>query len=639
MSGIYGYMLKNSTNQNKPDLTRIEKWNIAYGNTISDNYAEGGLAVGCHLYSVNNVRIGDTPVVKRGNRIYVVDVLLYNPEELEEYIKKGEAYSYEKYNSYEELLVDYIEHVGLDALKNVNGDFAGAIIDKETWTVTLFRDHMGVRPLYYYADENLVVFSTDMRGLAALPQVNVSISEKWLFDIISGHSTLHPTDTEFAAIHGVTPASSMKFSFEEERLHIEEKVYWRIGSRKIRMKSEEEYQKELRRLITDSVRRRTQAVSGLIGAELSGGLDSSVIDILIHRLGREAVYFSWSVSPEELPLVEADERYIVKDICEQEGLVCHYAQMKRPLGEDSLIAENMRRIGMEPDQSIRDAFRYVMPPSMNTLSICETAQYIHRAGAKVVFTGHSGDEGVSHRCNRYEMFYYHEYYHYLRYLWSLSHGKRRRFLKTLRYCYDDLLGNGRKERKEFQFYYRAPEILSESFREKFAKKKGQKLTFAYDPREYIRSGGSRNRLEVTALLGAYSGVQYIFPYVDYRVIDYAVSIPRYLYLRGNQNRYIFRQTFKDIMPESLYRLKNKAEVSVQSLPKDDWRKMYEEHDRQITAILTREKWEKYIDFSKVDKWLGKGASPEEEREEAEKVQYCLFMCALFENVVTKVRES
>lgn len=78
----------------------------------------------------------------------------------------------------------------------------------------------------------------------------------------------------------------------------------------------------LRELITDSVKRRLDVFPDIIGAELSGGLDSGVIDILINRLGREAVYYSWSFSPQDLPDVPNDERQVIADICEQENIIC-----------------------------------------------------------------------------------------------------------------------------------------------------------------------------------------------------------------------------------------------------------------------------------------------------------------------------
>ncbi|MDC7292344.1 asparagine synthase-related protein [Butyrivibrio sp. DSM 10294] len=66
------------------------------------------------------------------------------------------------------------------------------------------------------------------------------------------------------------------------------------------------------------------------------------------------------------------------------------------------------------------------------------------------------------------------------------------------------------------------------------------------------------RTFVTALFGPYSGARYVFPFPDKDVINYAVSIPRHLYINNCQKRYIYRQAFKDIMPTSLYESTNKA---------------------------------------------------------------------------------
>ena len=89
-----------------------------------------------------------------------------------------------------------------------------------------------------------------------------------------------------------------------------------------------------------------------------------------------------------------------------------------------------------------------LPPYINALTISETSEFINKSGAKVVFTGHGGDEGISHRCNVYEMFYYTEYYHFFRYMWSLSHGQKGRIFKTLKSSYEKI----KELNKETEFF-------------------------------------------------------------------------------------------------------------------------------------------------------------------------------------------
>ena len=162
--------------------------------------------------------------------------------------------------------------------------------------------------------------------------------------------------------------------------------------------------------------------------------------------------------------------------------------------------------------------------------------------------------------------------------------------------------------------------------------------FSFDPIMYILNGGSRSRLDNVALLGAYCNVRYMVPYLDYRVIDYAVSIPRYQYLRGHFNRYIFREAFKDIMPHSLYVLKEKMENSDLSVPKaPDWFKNFSDSMKDIISRLDRDYWSKYINFDIIDDWMKRSESESEYKPEDESLLYVLFMCAEFQNVIEKAR--
>ena len=129
------------------------------------------------------------------------------------------------------------------------------------------------------------------------------------------------------------------------------------------------------------------------------------------------------------------------------------------------------------------------------------------------------------------------------------------------------------------------------------------LTFAYDPLTYVRNGGSRNRLDVIALLGAYSGTRYIVPYLDYRVIDFALSIPRHMYIKHQKNRYIFREAFKDIMPESLYVLTHKEDKSWRNAEKPQKDESdYLARKQRIFSLLDKEYWAPYLILNTFEEW-------------------------------------
>ena len=632
MSSIFGTLYNPADSADK-NMKKLYHWNHAYGRDFTDSYQKNPVQFGCCLEKLAS-HATNTPVLHMDTIHSVIDLLLYNREELIAKCKLASSVSDE------ELLLSYLVQFGMDALKDVNGDFSGAIYDEKSQTLTLFRDHMGIRPLYYYRDDSFFAFSTDIRGLLGMDEVDTSINEDWIYRTLSGYLIDSVTSTEYKNIFCVPPASYVTFSLKNNRISHEIHYYWQLGQNKIRYASFESYKEKLRELVTDSIQRRLQAIPGKVGAELSGGLDSGVIDILIHRLGRDCVYFSWSVDPSEISYVDRDERLIIQDICNQEHIQCHYSQLENDCSMNSLLARQMQSLGFSLDENELPALRYALPPYVNTLNLCDSCACVHENGASVIFTGHGGDEGVSHRSSPYEMFYYHEYYRFFRCMWSSTHGQKGRILKTLKACKNQLGPKRRALTGIFQTDFATPEFLNRDFRSQFSEKDMPALHFSYDPIQYIADGGSRNRLDNVALLGAYNNIRYIVPYLDYRVIDFAVSIPRHLYLKNSHNRFIFREAFRDIMPKSLYSVHIKEDVSAKNYPSNpNWYKEFAKMKATINQKLDRTLWAKYLDFTVIDQWMQKGKPSEEERDHDSFILMNLFYCAMAQNLIDKTSEE
>lgn len=632
MSGVFGVVsfIKEKCSM---DISPMEKWNLAYGRIERGRYEDKNVKMGCCLEKLSEDAIRSAPVLEKQGKIAVIDAVLYNREELQEKCGTIEAISDE------ELLFDYIECFGLDALRDVNGDFAGAIYNKENCSVVLFRDHMGVRPLIYTQNGDWLAFSSDIRGLTALEEVDATISEDWIFKIVAGYSTISTEKTEFANIFCVEPSQYVVFSVSSNVVKAEKKYFWQLGSKKIRYGSELEYQNHLRELVRDAVERRLAVVSGTIGAELSGGLDSGVIDILINKAGRDGIYFSWSPSPDEVPYAEGDERLIIDDICQQENIICYYGGKESYLDDKSIMAESMREMGMKVSMEEIPALRYALPPYINALTICETAQFINRRGSKVVFTGHGGDEGISHRCNPYELFYHGEYVSFFKHFYGVTKGQPRRIIRTIKHCCNNIYEGKRRLSGVFRMEEGVPELLNVEFASKFNEKEMPGLSFGYDPKAHVLAGATCNRLYNVSILGAYCGVRYMVPFMDYRVMDFALSIPRSQYLKNGVKRYIFRETFRNIIPHSLYSLTAKQNNSSKNYKRSsNWFELFAEKKRETVEHLDRKFWEKYLNFDEIDAWLERGEPSSEDRFRESSILTCLFYCAMIENLVKKSRE-
>ena len=629
MSGIYGLISNDRYIIDQTHLPGIQVWNRAYGKAAQNSIKEKGIYLGCCKDVINTYIDMTDPVIIRKKNYYVIDALLYNRDEL---IKKTGLF---ENVSDEELLVEMIEQFGFNALESVNGDFAGAFYDPGKKELILFRDHMGVRPLFYFKSKDYIVFSTDIRSITGLTEAEIRINEDWLYRKLSGRFRDGLTDTEYENVFCVLPGSYIRYEIKDDGISENTQKYWEPGRRKIRLSSDQEYQKEMRRLITDAVERRLNIVEGEVGAELSGGLDSSVIDILINRTGRKCTYVSWSESPEKQPLVEGDERLVIKDICDQEGIECTYEKTK--LDDDSPMIANVRETGVSMD--VPSITSFVFPPYINTLRISNTASLLQKKGIRVCFTGHGGDEGVSHRPNPFELFYHHEYLHYLRYMWSTTHGQKRRAIKTLRKIKSNISQSFKRIRTPLVEATNAEEMINPAFKTKYEKKNEYGFYFGIDPKKYIKDGGSRKRLDNLALQGAYCGVRYLIPYLDHRVIDFAVSIPRYQYLRGHHTRYVFREAFKDIMPESLYRVTTKSENSrTAQEPDPDWYEGFFKAKAGLVEKFDRRVWEDYLDFEKLKEFSESRKTVAEDRQQEYYTCICFEECLTAQNVLEKTRE-
>lgn len=487
-----------------------------------------------------------------------IDCLIYNRDELHALPEESD----------EQLLLRTVRERGWGALAGINGDFAGAVYEHGHWV--LFRDHFGVRPLYYYADASTFAISSDYRDFCTLPGVDLSVNEKKLYLDMVGGSSHTLRETEFERIRCVCPSS---YGVVEQG-QVQETIYWKLKSRKIRLKDDQAYFDELYWLVSDAVRRRAEVFEAPLGAELSGGLDSSVIDILLCRMGYDVHFVSWSAPYDERSRKEGDEREIVEEIAELYHKPVTFLTQK------------------DNAASVYEDKQY--PPYVNTLTITQTSECMREQGVYTVFTGQGGDEGVSHRCSVLELFYQGEPIAFLHEIYRRLRQENLRLLRTIWVACKLVC-------KVLPTYFKEPRFrgtdyswINPGFMQANKKTRSTPFLFGIDPAFDINSGGIRDRQDNAAVQAGSVGVRYLFPFLDYRVMDFAISIPRRMYLHGDVNRYIYRQAFRDIMPQKLQEVNYKDDPSMRGEERFLNDKAKEDILRTI-ARLDEKRWSKYLD--------------------------------------------
>lgn len=163
------------------------------------------------------------------------------------------------------------ERWGTGCFAKLIGDWALAIWAPSTRTLTLAKDPIGVRHLYYSFDDNQVTWSTILDPLVLFADKTFALCEEYIAGWFSYFPAAHVTP--YAGIHSVPPSSSVVLRPGKHTVT----KYWDFDpGNQIRYRTDGEYEEHFRVAFGEAVRRRLRSDSPIL-AELSGGMDSSSI--------------------------------------------------------------------------------------------------------------------------------------------------------------------------------------------------------------------------------------------------------------------------------------------------------------------------------------------------------------------------
>ena len=170
----------------------------------------------------------------------------------------------------EVILMGYLYH-GTDYVKQLNGIFAFCIWDESEKRLYLFRDRLGVKPLFYTRFDETLIFSSELKGILSYPNFRPVVDREGLCEIFG----LGPAKTYgkgvFQGVSELLPGHYLEYFASS--LHLV--PYWKLESRPHEDSWEQTVEKT-RFLVTDAI--KLQMLSDVpICTFLSGGVDSSLV--------------------------------------------------------------------------------------------------------------------------------------------------------------------------------------------------------------------------------------------------------------------------------------------------------------------------------------------------------------------------
>src|SRR6266498_1204359 len=458
-----------------------------------------------------------------------------------------------------ETILHLYEERGLDFINEIEGDYAIALWDAPRRQLTLARDRIGVKPLYFYHKNGRFIFASEIKAILQHPAVTPEVNEESLYHYLTFLTTPAP-DTLFRDIQKLPAGHLLTVKSDGT---VEVKRYWdALPPKEMSTRSEEEHKSEILRLLRESIKKRMMA-DVPFGVFLSGGVDSSAnVALMSEQMSRPLETYTVGFADADY-LNELDSaRRIARDFhTHHHEVVISEAEMQTFLPD----------LVFHQDEQIGDP-------------VCVPLYYVSKlardSGTIVVQVGEGSDEifsGYEHyvrHLHLYEKFWRHAERVPQAMRQAVSSvgrsalealGKKRMAIDMLRrlganepsfwggvVVYDETL---------------KPRLLSRQMRARMGKRSSLEIVNSYldhiekerpDADFLSRMTYLELKLRLPELLlmrvdkiTMGTSVEARVPFLDHHLVSYAMGLPRSLKVKGMSGKHILKQTLEQILPHDL----------------------------------------------------------------------------------------
>lgn len=539
------------------DLTALghalSKWGPDGGRFVT------GDSLGVCYQAFNTTReasFEEQPLVARDGRVLAADVRLDNRAELFAATHHLLGATRERATD-----ADYVMAAqarwGVEFAFHLVGEYAIIFYDPRTQKLFLCRDHIGARPLYYHANNERVVVSSQLAPLLDVFGIPRDIDEEYVGGCMSRGPAIGVTP--YKHIHAVKPAHLVAVTQTGE-LH--ERRYWQLDTeREIRFARDEEYEDAFRFYLRQAIQAPLRTNRSVI-IELSGGLDSSTIACVAAdsiRKGEtqctrfDTVSYVYDESP------TSDERNFITCIEDQLGRTGIHVRDE----DSSLFPPEDEEIDFVSPNPVVASFGYH----------AALGRVMRNSGARVLLSGVGGDQVLGASYDPYpqlaDLLVQKKplALHRSLQLWSQTLSKPYLWLlwhKTVVPVLPRAAQTWCKPaaRRKLPSWFnpdftarvglRELELLPpvDPFGFRLPSRRDQCISYI----SVIKNIASCHRRELSCLNTSY-------PFMHRPLIEFLQAIPFDQFVRPGENRSLMRRTLRDVLPEKVVRRKTKGDPS------------------------------------------------------------------------------
>lgn len=242
-------------------------------------YINGPISLGIRRLSIIDVSGGSQPMAcENGSVVAVQNGEIYNFQSLRDsLIRKGHVL---KSRSDTEVIPHLFEEYGEGFVEKLRGMFGIAVWDAEAGRLTVARDRLGIKPMYYYRRNGVLAFSSELKAFLQMPGFDPEIDPEAV-DLYLTFGYVPSPHSIFRHVRKLPPGHLMTAT---QAGGFEVKKYWDYPALGVvQEQDEKKYVAELTEILRETI--RLHLISDVpLGVFLSGGLDSSVIVMMMREL-------------------------------------------------------------------------------------------------------------------------------------------------------------------------------------------------------------------------------------------------------------------------------------------------------------------------------------------------------------------
>lgn len=515
-----------------------------YGRDGNASRSDGNAALGIQRHNLSDKPAAEMDPARHGDILAVSDTILNNRAELLESLDISPD---DPLTDTELLLRCYLKW-GKDCATHIRGDFAFAIYDRAENRLFLFRDHIGIRHLFWARKGQTFLFATDIRAIIAWTDFSWPTNQAAVARHIMGPAR-PALETFYEGIHSLKPGRCLAVDQDGNS----ETRWWDPADLpKTRFASQDDYVAAFRDLM-ERIGDRYTATAGPIGTHMSGGIDSCSVAAFAAMSLKErgqslAAGYTWAPPPSDrYPLKKVDERNNILQIAGDFGFPVRYGLASGETQHDYLSWP----IEHQGIANLSDE-----------LPVLEQAK---QDGLRVMLSGWGGDEAFSA--------------HGMGYLaQAIKRGNLRNFLIGMRYYTRGMRKDWRVTLRSFTQWGLAPLMPDPIYRRLApfvdlheggafpsaatranggppAPYQGEDVRMIADPNRYLVSllkmGHLNMRMETWAAWSADYGFQYRYPLLDRELLEFVIGMPPSLFFGDRNSRFLARAVTQDILPRRL----------------------------------------------------------------------------------------